>query len=85
MGKKIFKEAQSEIKRLKKNSETESATSLMLPKLPEALSASLNRGSNESLRVMQALLDSLTEGGAEEWAQKVHAVVSRRFERMPSG
>ena len=85
MGKKIFKEAQSEIKRLKKNSETESATSLMLPKLPEALSASLNRGSNESLRVMQALLDSLTEGGAEEWAQKVHAVVSRRFERMPRG
>jgi hypothetical protein len=62
MGKKFQNEAHSEFKRLKINPVTEPATMLMLPKPPEANSAAPNQGSTESLRVMQAMLASSTEG-----------------------
>ncbi len=85
MGKKIFNEAQSESKRMKKNPKTDHATMLMLPPPPQTSINEAYLPNTESLKVFQAIMDRNSEKEEEKWAKEVVESVHKRFKRMPKG
>ena len=85
MGKKNLKEAQSENEKDKNLFKTELATKQELPQTMDGPATEQYPVSTESLKVLQAMLDSHPGGQVDSWAQEVFQVVLRRFKRMPRG
>ena len=85
MVKKNLKEAQSENEKDKNLFKTELATKQELPQTMDGPATEQYPVSTESLKVLQAMLDSHPGGQVDSWAQEVFQVVLRRFKRMPRG